>query len=340
MSETSADLTVENLKSAGLDEQFDAIEEAVGRHVEGKVANIAVVSEPFAGREIFLDYAEQEFGAAVARVTFDEILTGDLPDFPNAEIILVDNCQYLYQREVGGFEMLQEFLDFIATRDSLYVTSWNRYAWSYLTAVSDVEAAFPETIQIPRLDASQVRDLLQSYHGTPLPMFEEVRDTGQFNTLDLDWHSVEFGERSLAVPTPRVNSEYFLSRFRTDAKVDVEAAVYQRIAQLSEGDPGVATILWDRSVREDSIAPSYVREVQQSLETDRDEAFILEVILTNESIAYDRLDEISGDVSVDQALQTLLKQGVVTIDDGDRIHIEPTRIYSTVEHLERRQLVW
>jgi len=31
------------------------------------VPNVAVVSEPFAGREVFLDYAEEVFGAATGR---------------------------------------------------------------------------------------------------------------------------------------------------------------------------------------------------------------------------------------------------------------------------------
>ena len=333
------DLTVETLEAAGLDEQFEAVEDAVQRHVEGKIANIAVVSEPFAGRDIFLDYAEQEFGAATGRIGFESLVTDELPEFPNAEIILVDNCQYLYRRKIGGFDMLKTFLDRIATHDSLFVTAWNRYAWSYLTAVHDLESAFPETIHIPRLDASQIGALLRSHHGKPLPMFEEGDHSGRMKTLDLELDAVDAGLLAVPVPRLKVNNEYVLSRIRTDVETDTEAVVYQRIAQLSEGDPGVALILWERSIEDDSISPSDVQAVDQSVDTNRDEAFILEMILTNESIAYDHLVDICADIDVDQALQTLLTQEVVTIEN-DCVHIEPTRLYSTVEYLERRQLVW
>lgn len=340
MAHEQPSLTVEKLEAAGLEGEFDAVESAVENHLDGGVANIAVVSEPFAGREVFLDYAEQEFGAATGRMRFDEFVTGELPEFPNAEIVLVDNCQYLYQREIGGFDMLKRFLDHIGTREALYVTSWNRYAWAYLTAVTDVDVAFPETIQIPRLDASQVGNLLRAHHGTPLPMFEEAQGTGRMKTLDLDWQRLQIGNRGLPVPMPEFNTEYVFSRFRTDAEVDVEAVVYQRIAQLSEGDPGVATIIWDESVRDDTISPSYLASVDQPIVTSPEEAFLLEVVLTNESIAFEHLAEVCDDIAVQQALQRLITQGVVTLDDQNAVHIEPTRLYSTVEHLTRRQLVW
>lgn len=340
MSTETPELTVADLQAAGLNDQFDAIQSAVETHLDGKVANIAVISEPFAGREIFLDYAESEFGAATGRITFDEVLTDGLPEFPNAEIVLVDNCQYLYQRQIGGFETLQSFLDHIATRDALYVTSWNRYAWTYLSAITDVGSAFPETIQIPRLDASQIGQLLQSYHGTPLPMFTESEEAGRLKTVDLSWESKTVGGVSVSVPHLELNTEYVLSRSRTNADVNVEGAVYQRIAKLSEGDPGVATALWEQSIDDDTISPRSVEEVSVSLETDRDEAFVLEVILTNEQIALPRLKTVCEDIDVNQALQTLITYGVVKIDDDNRARIEPTRLGSMVDYLTRRQLVW
>jgi hypothetical protein len=333
-------LTVEDLEAAGLDDQFDAIESAVERHLGGDVANIAVIAEPFAGRDIFLDYAQEEFGAASQRVSIDQLVTDELPEFPNAEIVLVDNCHLLYQRKIGGFDMLEEFLDYIAGRESLYVTSWNRYAWSYLTAVSDVGRAFPERIQIPRLNASQIGDLLKSYHGTPLPMFEEGTTSGRVDTFDLGWRETDIWGRSIHVPAVTFKSEYFLSRFRTDADENVEAVLYQRIAKLSEGDPGVATILWDRSIQDNRIAPNDIQTVDKPLDLTLEESFVLEVILTNETITYDTLVETCEGIAIDRALQTLVGQGVVNIGDTKRIGLEPVRLYSVVEHLKRRQLVW
>jgi hypothetical protein len=334
-------ITVEDLEAAGLGEQFTAVEEAVERYLEGEVSNVAVVTEPFAGREVFLDYAEEVFGAATGRVTFEEVVTGELPEFPVAEIVLVDNCHYLYTREIGGFDVLERFLDRVARRDALYVTSWNRYAWAYLSAVSNVDDAFPETINIPPLDADQIADLIASYHGTPLPMFVDDGDTGRVKTVDVEWRSLSLvGDRTVPVPRPQLHTEYAFSRMRSETDIGIEAAVYRRIARLSEGDPGVAVAIWDRSVRDGKIAPSYVQEVDRPLDIDHDDAFVLEVILTNERIEREQIARVCDDIPVEQSLQTLSAHGVISIDDEDRVGIDPLRLHSTVEHLAGRQLVW
>jgi hypothetical protein len=333
-------VAVEDLEAAGFDEQFSIVETAVESHLEGKVSNVAVVSEPFAGREVFLDYAEETFGAATGRITFEEIVTGELPEFPVAEIVLVDNCHHLYTRQIGGFDLLETFLDRVVTQDALYVTSWNRYAWTYLSAVTGVDVAFPTTINIPRIDAGQVGELLASYHGSPLPRFVEVEDRGRMRTIDIEWASRPLmGDRSVPLPRLDVNSEYLLSRFADDVELELEAVVYQQLATLSLGAPGAVTALWDRSIREGAIAPGYVNEVDEPLDIDHDEAFVLEIVLTNEDIAYERLERICKDLPIDRAIQTLLTQGVVSIDDG-RVRITPERLYATVKHLAGRQLVW
>jgi hypothetical protein len=304
------------------------------------VSNVAVVSEPFAGREVFLNYAEEVFGVATGRLTLEEIVTDDLPEFPVAEIVLIDNCHYLYSQQIGGFDPLNEFLDRVATQDVLYVTSWNRYAWSYLTAVTDVRASFPTTIQIPRLGADGIAKLIESYHGLPLPMFVEEDDTGRLDAVDIDSEPVSvWGDRTVSVPYPVLNTEYVFSRFRDEPTLNIQAVVYERIAQLSEGDPGAAIRLWDQSIRDDTIAPAYIQEVGQTLQLNHQEAFVLELVLTNEQIDQRRLEQICTDVAVDRALQTLLAQEVITVEDG-RIGIVPEQLYTIVEHLVRRQLVW
>lgn len=333
-------ISVEDLEAAGVDEQLSMIEKAVENHLEGAHSDLAVVSPPFAGREVLLDYAEDAFGAATARLTLGENVTDALPDLPEAKIVLVDNCHYLYTRQIGGFDLLEAFLDRIVTGDALYVTSWNQYAWTYLSEVANVDVAFPTTVQIPQLNAGQVRKLLSSYHGSALPEFVEVEDKGRMKTVDIEWTSRPlWGDRQFKVPYLEFNAEYVLSRFADDVELDIEAVVYQQIAQLSVGAPGVATKLWDRSIRDGTIAPSYVQEVDQPLDIDHDEAFVLEVVLTNEEITYSDLEWICSDVSVDRAVQTLRTEGVVSVD-GDRVRIDPERLYSTVNHLAGRQLIW
>jgi hypothetical protein len=172
-------------------------------------------------------------------------------------------------------------------------------------------------------------------------MFVDEDDTGRLNTIDVEYEPVSvWGDRTVSVPYPVVNTEYVFSRFRDEPTLNSQAVVYERIAQLSEGDPGAAIRLWDRSIQDDTIAPAYVQAVNQSLTLDHEEAFVLELVLTNERISQDQLEQVCSDVAIERALQTLLTQEVVTVDEEGRVEIAPEQLYTIVEHLARRQLVW
>lgn len=308
-------ISVDDLRAAGLDDRFEAIEDAVGDHLEGDNANVAVISEPFAGRDVLLDYAQEFLGAATRRITFDAVVRGALPDLDTHEVILVDNCQYLYTREIGGFDPLDRFLAAITTSDALFVTSWNRYAWQYLDTVREVDRYFPRQIDIPALSADQVADLLTSNYGPDLPEFVETEAGGRVKTIGFDTHEVPlWGDWSVGLPVPELNLEYVRFRFLSDVEEDTQAVVFQKIATLSAGDPGIATWLWERSVRDGEIAPAYVEEVEQSLDLDHDAAFVLEIIVSKEHIARAELDRIVDIDPIDEPLQSLVHQGAVTIE--------------------------
>lgn len=314
-------ISVSELRAAGLGDRFEAIEDAVGDHLEGTNANVAVVSEPFAGRDVMLDYAEEFLGAATRRIAFDRVVRGDLPDLDTHEVILVDNCQYLYTREVGGFDALDRFLEAVARSDALFVTSWNRYAWEYLATVREVHHYFPTRIEIPSLDADQVGDLLTATYGPDLPEFVETDEAGRVKTIGFDTYSIPlWGDWTLDVPVPALNMEYVTFRFVDDVEDDTRAVVFQKIETLSEGDPGVATALWERSVRDGEVAPAYVEEVDEQLDLDHEAAFVLEIVLSKERISREQLDRITETEPIDEPLQRLRQQGVViieTVEEGE-----------------------
>ncbi|ERH02179.1 MAG: hypothetical protein J07HN6_01746 [Halonotius sp. J07HN6] len=333
-------LTLDRLRTAGLDEQFTALRGAVTNGLDSNESNIAVVAEPFACRDRLLDHIEREFPSRTGRVSISDAASDTLPPFPDTDIVLVDDCQLLYQRDIGGFDTLDVFIEEMASRETVFVTAWNRYAWSYLTAVTALGSLFPDPISIPRLKASQVSELLQSYHDNEQPDFREVDDTQRVKTLDIDVESTTVAGVSVPTPAVRVNREYILPQSRTDEETDIEAVVYQTIATLSAGAPRVAVDLWERSIRDGTIAPAYVKEVDESLDINRDTAFVLELVLTNEAIASETIAAICRDSTPEQAIQTLRTNNLVTVDGDGTVRLEPTRLRSTITHLQRRQLVW
>lgn len=334
-------ISVEDLEAAGLGRLFDALEAAIQAHVEGRGTNVAVVAEPFAGREVLLDYVEAEFGLAVRRERL-EGLVDELPTFEGHEVVLVDDCQYLYTREVGGFEVLDAFLDRAAVSDALFLTSWNRYAWEYLTAVRDVDEVFPEVVEVPPLDAAGVADLLLSNYAATMPEFVETGEGGRVKTLGFGRREVGLGgERSVSLPTPELNVEYLTSRTlsRDDDVQDTQAVVFDKIARLSNGNPGVATTVWERSLRDGEIAPAYVDALDIDLDVDDDEAFVLEVLLAKDRLSLSALSSVLDQLPVDRLVQSLAEQGLVLVED-DVVSVEPEALNAVDSYLKGRRLVW
>lgn len=92
-----------DLRAAGLGRLFDEIDAAVADHLAGSVSNVAVIADPFAGREVLVEYADEALGAASGRVTLDTVVTSlDDVEFPDTEVVLIDGCHYLYSRRING----------------------------------------------------------------------------------------------------------------------------------------------------------------------------------------------------------------------------------------------
>jgi hypothetical protein len=334
-------ISVDDLSAAGLGQLFEELEAAVEAHLDDRGTNVAVVAEPFAGREVLLDYAEETFGLAARRVTFDDVVD-ELPSFEGHEVVLVDHCQYLYTREVGGFETLDAFLDRAAVSNALFVTSWNRYAWEYLRAVRDVDEVFPTVVEVPPLDAGGTADLLLSNYAATMPEFVETGAAGRVKTLGVGRRTVGLGDgRSVSVPVPELNLEYLTSRTlsRAEHVQDTQAVVFDKIARLSNGNPGVATTIWERSLRDGEIAPAYVDARDIDLDVDDDEAFVLEVLLAKDWLSLGALSSILDQLPVQRLVQSLAEQGLVLVED-DSVSVEPEALHAVDSYLKGRRLVW
>lgn len=335
-------ISVEDLKAAGIDHLITAVEDAITEYRGGWSPNVAVVAEQFAGRDVLLDDAHERLDTSIERVTFDAVVAGELPEFPDCEVVFVDNCHYLYTRQIGGFDVLDGFLERIAASDTMFVTSWNRYAWNYLIPIRNVDEVFATTLTIPSLSADRMAELLTSNYATTMPEFVQTDAGGRVKTIGFERHAITLpGNRQVDLTLPELNVEYLASRDLSthDDIADVEAVVFQKIAQLSKGNPGVATVLWERSIRDGTIAPAYIEEVDRALDLTDHEAFVLAVVLAKERIARATLADILAEIPVHRALQNLTEQGVLAVDEG-RVTIAPEALYAIDTTLRRRRLIW
>jgi hypothetical protein len=344
-------IPVEHLRAAGLGDEVERLSTTVAQYLdedkELSVAhsNVAVISDPFAGREALLDYAEELLDDA-ERVRLSEVVTNQLrvPDLPEDGSLILDDCQYLFQRTVGGFEVLDWFLERLAMSNALVITSWNRYAWEYLAAVREVGESFPLQIRIPRLNRAQIEAVVSTYIDEAV-RFVDAGEAGHIKTVNLVRKPIGLpGGRSVAVPFLKLNTAWVLSWFTQDEIASIEAVVYEKLRRVSHGNPGIATTIWEQSVVENdegvTIAPGYIQDPIKGFELADDErAFLLLLIASFEQVSRESLDEMTKGISVDKELQTLVSSGIIDVDE-DVVRIRPEGVHPSVAELTRRRLLW
>lgn len=330
----------EDLEAAGVDTVYTVLDDAIATARQGTGTNVAVVSDPFGGRTALLDYVEAQFDD-VERVDFSGVVSvAPDVDLTNTDAVLFDGCHYLYTREIGGFAVLDRFLERIALSNALVVTAWNRYSWAYLSAVRDVAQSFPVHVEIPPLSAAQVENLVTARFGPGLPAFVATREAGRIKTVQWKRRRTHLGrDRSISVPVLQPNPEWLSSWATRDEDESIEAAVYEKVRRASNGNPGVATTIWEQSVRDGEIAPAYVNVPAVDLELDDDQTFLLWLIVAMEDVSTDALASIVGMNSVDKELQTLTNRGVIEVTDGS-VAITETGLSPAVSYLQRGRLLW
>ncbi len=337
--ETSTELDAADLRAAGLDGVLDRLDRLVGEGLTERGTNVAVVGGPYVGRDVLLDHVERELAVETHREALGGVVR-ELPAFPESEAVVIDDCQSLYTREVGGFDALEAFLDRAAVSDRPFVTAWNRYAWTYLTAVRDVGESFTEVVRVPRVEPEGIAAMLLS--RGPTPEFVETDDEGPVGVVDLEWARVSVGGRTVPVPVPEVNAEYVTSQALSlgEGMTDAQAVVFEKVARASRGNPGVAAAVWERSVRDGTVAPVDVEADDRELRVDDDEAFVLELLLAKGALSLATLSSVLDRLPAQRIVQSLADRGHVLVGEDDRVTLAPESLRAVVDHLGGRRLVW
>jgi len=270
---------------------------------------VAVVGEPFSGRGSVLDRAVRELDAT--RVSLDP---GDGVDRIRAKTngapVVIEDCQHLYERRIGGFEALSAFLDDLASIDARVVTGWNRYAWAYLTAVQALDREFPVTVEIQPLSAERTAELvLARYDEMPAFVADDPERGGLIVTTR---HELGWRDWSVSVPVPMLDPVVARDLF-SDGNLDPKDVTFGRLAAVSNGNLGVATAIWETH-HGSEVRPSDIAVPASDRDLDREEAFCLRIVLAKERVNRAQLTGIVD--GLDRVLGRLSRDGLVTIEDG------------------------
>jgi hypothetical protein len=312
------------------EEEIASIQKAVAELNSGRRSNVAVVSEPFDGEDA--EWIARAIGPQAALIEGASLAAGrSLPDMDNVKIVIIKGLHKLYSRRIGGFSHLKRIMEAIASSDQLFIATCNVYSWKYLEQTLRIGTLFPVRIDLPLLNASQLKEILLSGYKENELQYAGVKDS----TGDTEQAAISFLGRRLILPD-FIRSLRSASRPHPVGK-SADDVFFNRLARISGGNPGVAESLW-----KSALAYPHVQEIPelvQDLDLDQTEAFTMNLILCAGRISKDELFSALG--PEEDVLYSLSEMRLVDLVEGRQaVEILPEAIKPVAELLKRRRLIW
>lgn len=327
----------------GFQDEMGDIQTSIADFESGQRLNIAVISEPFGGRTALVDLIDKMNPQKVTRLTLSSVIKDKfiLPE-ETKRIILIDDCQFLYMRKIGGFDILEDFLMQVVSSNKLFITAWNLYSWNYLNEVINIDRYFPVQINISKFTTGEIKESILSMYKPDEIKFEEDLEFEKEKLTEVVKYPVTIKYFNKTINIPYLKIKYHLLKARLSKKEEktaVEDIVFERINHAANGNPGVAKIVWERSLEYPVIKPSKIKEFSFKIELDYSESFILSIILSMGNIKKEELAEIAGtEYNINEIIFRLVKQGLIAVEE-DYCSIKPEALRSIVDFLKKLRMV-
>jgi hypothetical protein len=324
----------------GYEKELEQAVTAVKDYLAGKRTNIAIVSDPFAGRTTLVDTLARDYKTTT--ISFSSVMTEKafISTLHEAnDIVIMDNCHFLAMRKIGGFVQLDEFLRFLSSSDKLFITTWNTYSWSYLSAVKNIDKYFPKVIRLPPMDSESLKQIILSRYNKDV---EFVDDTAsEERKLSISWTCIHiripFSTTTYCLPWPYIDLSLIFHKKKEET---AEKIVFDRLTRASNGNPGVARKIWDASIEFPTIWVSSIKEPSFDIDLDINEKFLLGIILMMEAIQLGDLSEIAGpEIDVEKSLYILMSHELI-VDEKGFYTINYRALKSVIGYLELSRMVW
>lgn len=330
----------------GFQEEIATIQTAIADYESGHKLNVAIISEPFAGRTTVVDQIEKMNPHKVTKLSLSSIINNmdEIHPFEQSRrIVLIDDAQFLYTRKIGGFNVLERFLKSVLSSNNLFITSWNLYSWNYLDEVINIGKYFPVQIKLSKLNANQIKECTLLKYKAGEIKFEKDIEFEKEKIIESRKYpvSIKLLEKTINIPYYKINYRLLKVRLlRKEERVAIEDIIFEKLFRVSNGNPGVAKVVWKKSLEYPIIKPSKIKENSFNIELDYNESFILNIILSMKSIKNEELSEIAGpDFQIEKIIFRLAKQELITINEGT-CTIKPEALKSIVDFLKKLRLVW
>ncbi len=333
----------------GRDGALERLRAARARLAEGDPAAVAVVGGPGSGKTTLLNALVSEVGAeevlrsgSVDRrlATRSDVLAwlgsflfpgeggggpgGGAPAAePSAlvqalegrrELVLLENGERLFRRQVGGYGALTAFTEFIdATAGRLgWIVTFETLPWKFIRSVSSLAGAFDEVLELGPLDRSQLEEAVMARH----------RLTG----YDLEFRPPEAGLSGAQAARLQAMGEKARQAWLRDRCFD-------HVHGDGHRDVGEALLLWRRCVRADpgrpatvAARPTPIPDPSPMAELDRAVLFVLAAVAIHGDLDRKAATEAAGGSAGPGALHLLETSGLLEPVGGPppaRLRIRP-----------------
>jgi hypothetical protein len=331
----------------GYEQALEEITQAIDRSESGAPSHIAIVAEPMSGRTTIVAEIKRLYGNRVHYRPLEFIVTpADFPDFSavTGDIILIDNCQFLATRVIGGFDILDTFLRMQILSKKIFITTWNAYSWQYLSAVTNLDEYFPTTILLTRVDTPVLKQIIMSRYKPGEIRFLDggTSDRSMFFSIIHLKMRLPFTTTKILVPWVKLNFTVMLHKLSRTKRVQVslEDVIFEKINRTAQGNPGVAMLLWDKSLKDNTISLNAINETPYSISLDTNESYILSVILSMECLHKKDLVAMAGsEMDIGQVLYRLVQQGLV-MNNAGCYSIVLSALVPVTDYLKKTRRVW
>ncbi|MFT6399527.1 MAG: Cdc6-like AAA superfamily ATPase [Bradymonadia bacterium] len=234
-------------------------------------------------------------------------------------VVIVDRCEKLFLRTIGGFEGVDEFLD-VATLTNhriFWILVFDSYPWDYLNRVRDRRGFFREIVRLRPFDEEELKELVERRN-------DAVGIHPDFDRL---------------TGSEARNDQYF-------EVVKTSGGYYRLLAEYSRGNLRVALHFWMRSLVMEEDGKIHVTLFQRpdarALRTLQDELlFALTAIAQHRALSVDELADILdlalGEVEV--TVNLLRETGYIEQTGSGRMRIAVGMFFPVINRLREENFL-
>jgi hypothetical protein len=224
---------------------------------------------------------------------------------PGPLMLIVEDLQYLFRRQLGGLALMSAFQDLLRSSSTqvFWLCSCNHYAWRYMQKAADCAVAW---------------SLVQ-----PLETFSPL----QFQELIMRRHLVSGYQLHYQAGAAEQHNAAYTSLTAEDKQAYLEENYFKQLAGFAQGNLQLALLYWQWSalgVSKDTITintglPTSIPQLEELASLDY---FILHALLLHEQLDATALAQIlhEAEATCRSHLQLLHTQGIV-LATGERFRL-------------------